>query len=132
MAVFVDTSALYAALDANDDNHQASVRAWHSLEDMEEILFTSNYVLVETAAVVGRRLGLQVVRDFQTQLVPVLRVHWVDGALHELGISALLTAGHRNLSLVDCVSFEVMRRLGLDTALAFDVHFVHQGFRCIP
>ena len=31
-----------------------------------------------------------------------------------------------------CVSFEMMRLLGLDTAFTFDAHFADQGFRCIP
>jgi predicted nucleic acid-binding protein len=52
--------------------------------------------------------------------------------LHDRAIAALLTAGARDLSLVDCVSFEVMRLLGLDTAFAFDAHFAQQGFRSLP
>ncbi|MDP2857839.1 MAG: VapC toxin family PIN domain ribonuclease, partial [Bacillota bacterium] len=46
--------------------------------------------------------------------------------------AALLTAGRRNLSLVDCVSFDVMRRLGMEKAFAFDAHFAEQGFQCMP
>ncbi|MDP2661720.1 MAG: hypothetical protein Q8R28_13415 [Dehalococcoidia bacterium] len=71
-------------------------------------------------------------RDFQTQFVPLLRVHWVNESVHKLAVAALLTAGRRNLSLVDCVSFETMRRLGLDKAFAFDAHFAEQGFNCVP
>ena len=52
--------------------------------------------------------------------------------LHERAVAALLTAGDRDLSLVDCVSFEVMRRSGLDTAFAFDEGFTKQGFRVTP
>ena len=132
MAVFVDTSAFYAALDADDDNHLAAVDVWRNLGDADETACTSNYVLVETIAVVGRRLGLQAVRDFNTQFVPLLRVHWVDESLHKRGMAVLLTAGRRDLSLVDCISFEVIRQLGLDAAFAFDAHFVQQGFNCIP
>ncbi len=132
MTVFVDTSAFYAALDADDDNHQIVVQAWRNLGESRETPSTSSYVLVETIAVVGRRLGLQAVRDFQTQFVPLLEVHWVDESLHELAVAALLTAGRRNLSLVDCVSFEIMRRQRLGKAFAFDTHFGEQGFLCVP
>ncbi|TAK33599.1 MAG: PIN domain-containing protein [Chloroflexota bacterium] len=132
MAVFIDTSALYAALDADDDNHEMSVRTWRDLGESGEMLSTSNYVLIETIAVVGRRLGLQAVRDFQTQFVPLLEVHWVDESLHELAVAALLTASRRNLSLVDCVSFEIARRQRLGKVFAFDAHFGEQGFLCIP
>ena len=132
MAVFVDTSALYAVLNGRDEHHPEAREGWEVLREHRETLVTSNYVLVETIALVGRRLGVPAVRDFQTDFVPVLRVTWVDESLHEQAVAALLTAGVRDLSLVDCVSFTVMRRLGLETAFAFDAHFVQQGFRCIP
>ena len=132
MMVFTDTSALYAVLNAHDASHQAAAEEWAVLRERRDTLLTSNYVLLETIALIGRRLGLQAVRDFQTDFVPVLQMSWVDEALHERAIAALLTAGTRDLSLVDCVSFEVMRGLGLDTAFAFDAHFAQQGFRCIP
>lgn len=32
---------------------------------------------------------------------------------------------------VDCVSFEIMRQLGIDTAFSFDPHFTRHGFKCI-
>ena len=38
----------------------------------------------------------------------------------------------RQLSLVDCASFDIMRRLGLRDVFAFDPHFAEQGFRCLP
>ncbi|MDP2661721.1 MAG: PIN domain-containing protein [Dehalococcoidia bacterium] len=57
MTVFVDTSAFYACLDADDENYQAAVQTWRELEKVGEAPTTSNYVLVETTAVVGRRLG---------------------------------------------------------------------------
>lgn len=45
---------------------------------------------------------------------------------------ALLAASRRKLSLVDCVSFEIMRTLGIKTVFAFDLHFAEQGFKSIP
>jgi len=49
-----------------------------------------------------------------------------------VGVTALLAAGHRQLSLVDCVSFEVMRREGIRRVFAFDAHFADHGFDTIP
>jgi predicted nucleic acid-binding protein len=62
----------------------------------------------------------------------VLRIEWVTEAQHMTGVTALLTASSRRLSLVDCVSFATMRRLGIKTALVFDRHFSEQGFVCVP
>ncbi len=131
MPIFVDTSALYAALNLEDDNHGVAFEHWVALLGGEEELLTSNYVLLETIALVGHRMGLAALRDFQTNFVPALNVIWVDAALHQQAVASLLTAGQRDLSLVDCVSFELMRRLGLPTVFAFDAHFVQQGFDCL-
>lgn len=64
--------------------------------------------------------------------MPIMRLHWVDRAHHDRASAAFFTAGDRNLSLVDCVSFKVMRNLGIETAFTFDRHFSEQGFKTVP
>ena len=81
-----------------------------------------------TFALVQSRLGLDAVRSLQQDVVPALRVLWVDAELHAAAATALLTAARRRLSLVDCVSFEAMRREGVRRAFAFDRHFAELGF----
>jgi predicted nucleic acid-binding protein len=129
--VFVDTSALFAVLDADDDNHATARRLWPELLDQHEELVCSNYVLVEAFALLQRRLGIGAARVLQAEVIPVLQVQWVDEPLHAAGVAALLTAARRQLSLVDCTSFEIMRRLGLTIAFAFDHDFEDQGFSCL-
>jgi uncharacterized protein len=46
-------------------------------------------------------------------------------------MSAVLSAGRRKLSLVDCTSFEIMRQHAVRTAFAFDSHFEEQGFELL-
>jgi len=128
MAVFVDTSAFYAFLDADDENHTRSAEAWSRMMESDENAVTTNYVLVETFALVQSRLGPEAVRGFQEDVVPVLHVEFVTPEIHRLGIAALLAASRRGLSLVDCVSFEVMRDLGIKSVFAFDGHFRQYGF----
>ena len=128
MTVFVDTSALLALLDGGDDNHAAAVTAWQGLAAQATLLVTTNYVLVETMAVAQRRLGLEAIRALVGEVIPVLDVVFVDETIHAAAIGALLAAGRRQLSLVDCASFEVMRRASLATAFAYDRHFGDQGF----
>jgi predicted nucleic acid-binding protein len=132
MSLFVDTSAFFAVLDANDENHVAARHMWEDLLTQEVVLVCSNYVLVETLALVQRRLGIPAVRVFQEDIMPMLNVEWVDESLHQVGIASVLAAARRRLSLVDCVSFEIMRRLGIKTAFVFDHHFEEQGFECLP
>lgn len=130
--VFVDTSALYAALDADDQHHGAAASGWSRLLDgtgsgsVEGVTHSS--VIVETSALVQRRLGMGAVRALHDGLLPVLDVHWVDRALHERAVSALLAGDRRDVSLVDWTSFELMRALGVGQAFAFDDDYRTQGF----
>lgn len=132
MTVFVDTSAFLSVLDADEGHHVTAAETWRDLLKEEAALLVTNYVLVETLSLVQHRLGMRAVRSFQEDVVPLLRVVWLDEAAHDASMAHLLSAGRRHLSLVDCASFHVMRRLGLKTAFTLDRHFALEGFRCIP
>jgi len=132
MSVFIDTAALYAFLDADDANHAACEREWRRLLESEEALVTHSYVVVEACALVQHRLGMQAVRDLQEAMLPTLQVLWIDERAHREAVHALLTAGRRDLSLVDCASFCLMREWGVTCAFTFDRHFDEQGFERLP
>jgi predicted nucleic acid-binding protein len=131
LIVFVDTSALFAALDASDRNNARSQEIWRDLARRGDRPVTTNYVILETIALIQRRLGLSAVRSFLTDFAPRLSISWIDEAVHQQAVAALLAVGQRDLSLVDCVSFVLMRRDAIDAAFAFDEHFIHQGFLCL-
>ena len=131
MNVFVDTSAFLAYLNKNDRNHKTAVSVWKQLLNNDDLLVCTNYILVESSALIQNRLGMEAVRDFQELFVPLLQIEWIDSSLHETGVAAWLASNRRRLSLVDVISFETMRRLHINTAFAFDQHFVEQGFRCL-
>jgi predicted nucleic acid-binding protein len=132
MNVFVDTSAFLAVLDAGDANHAQAKAIWEKTIGAGGELVCHNYILVETSAVILRRLGLEAVRVFEQDIVPVLRLVWVTPEIHESAASARLLAARRTLSLVDCVSFEIMRRTGIRSAFAFDRHFTEYGYELLP
>jgi predicted nucleic acid-binding protein len=75
---------------------------------------------------------MDAVRVFQEDVVPLLTMEWVNGSIHRAGVTGVLASGKKRLSLVDCVSFEIMRRLGIKNVFTFDRHFKEQGFVCIP
>ncbi len=133
MKVFLDTSAFFAVLDIDDANHQKASEQWATLVASEDnALVTTNYVLVECLALIQHRLGQDAVRRFQEDMLGLINVHWIDPEAHRAAVSAFLAASRRKLSFVDCVSFDVMRYLGIRYAFAFDLHFSEQGFTCIP
>jgi predicted nucleic acid-binding protein len=126
--VFVDTSAAYALLDGGDAAHVRARGAFGRLRAQDATLVTTSYVLVETCALVARRLGLGALRAFREEFAPLLEVVWVDGVLHEAALDLLLERRRSSLSLVYASSFVVMRREGIDEAFAFDRHFEDEGF----
>lgn len=128
MNIFMDTSALLAVLDGDDSNHEAAKSLWGRVLG-DDVLVCHNYILVETSALILRKLGVEAVRVLEREVVPVLRVIWVSREVHQAAISAHLAAARRSLSLVDCVSFEIMRRTGIDNAFVFDCHFEEYGFK---
>ena len=56
----------------------------------------------------------------------------VDEGIHRSAHHALLVSSRRDISLVDCVSFEAIRRLAIDQVFCFDAHFSEQGFYVLP
>ncbi|MBI5015779.1 MAG: type II toxin-antitoxin system VapC family toxin [Deltaproteobacteria bacterium] len=132
MSVFVDTSAFLALFDADDAGHERIRAQWTDLVHADSPLWCTSYVLVETCALLQSRLGLAALRLFDEDVLPVIAVHWVAQEEHREGMAAVLAAGRKNLSLVDCVSFAVMRARGTRTALTLDRHFVAQGFEIVP
>lgn len=131
MSVFVDTSALYALLDRDDDAHGHAAAAFPELLEHEHLV-THNYVVVEMVALVQRRLELPAVRTLTQDLLPALETVWVTPEVHAAASGSLLAGLRRRPSLVDWVSFELMRRLDIETAFAFDADFAAQGFHTVP
>jgi len=104
---FADTSGLLALLNAKDENHARAERAFATLRARQASLVSTSFVLVETYALAGRRLGLEAVRSFRADFAPLIEVVWVDEALHEAGLDLLLERRKRRLSLVDGVQWWV-------------------------
>ena len=130
--IFLDTSGLIAVLDADDRAHAAAHPVWRMWVEQDTPLLTSNYVVVETLAVLQRRYGMTAVRALYDELLPVVYVVWIDAPLHTQAVEQFLIANRYQLSLVDCTSFTLMRALGLRHVFTFDAHFAEQGFTCYP
>jgi predicted nucleic acid-binding protein len=120
VTLFVDSSALYAAVDA-DDRHNERAR---QVLEAGEPLVTSDHVLVETWLLLQRRLGAPTADRFWGGIRD-------GGAAVELVGSADLEVAwaigeafpDQGFSIVDRTSFAVMQRLGVHRAATFDDHF---------
>ena len=132
MTVFADTSALYALLVRTEAGHSEVAAAFAEILDRRRPVVTTNYVVLETTALLQRRIGLAAVRDLDQRIVPLCTLRWVSETIHRRAMDRLIRADRRGLSLVDCTSFEVMRLEGIADALALDADFADAGFRLLP
>jgi|SRR5271157_212195 len=125
--IYIDTSAFYAIFDGDDADHPRAQKIWTRLIESQEDIVCNNYVLLETDALFQNRFGIGAITDLQ-KVIPLIQIDWITSEHHRLATAALLSSTLRSLSLVDCSSFETMRRLGIEKVFAFDNHFRRQGF----
>ena len=119
---FVDTSGFYALADRSDRHHLAA-RSALSRRDRSEWI-TTDHVVVETWLLVRARLGYAVALRFWDDLAAGLAtVAGLSSAdiIHARAIAAEWR--DQEFSFVDSTSFAFIERLGLTSALAFDIHF---------
>jgi uncharacterized protein len=95
VSTFVDTSAILAILNAADEEHSRAAAAYRNLLETREPLVSTNYVLVETIALLQRRLGLAAVSSFQSAILPTLDIEWLTEASHQAAVTALLAESRR-------------------------------------
>jgi uncharacterized protein len=129
--VFVDTSALHAVLDRDDDNHATARTTWERIASLIGCPADTYYVLLETVALVQSRLGMPAVRSFQERIIPILQVYWVKESDDGTAIEMMIAADRRRLSLVDGTSFLTMRSHTVSDVFCFDKHFEEQGFTLV-
>lgn len=126
MTVFVDTSAFYALLDADDANHADAARRLRSLRSDD--LVSHTFVVVETLALIGRRLPWAATRAFVDVFLPLVDVQAVTIGLYEAALAAYLEASSPRVSFVDETSFLFMRMTDIGRAFAYDHDFEARGF----
>src|SRR5690348_7631026 len=103
MSLFVDTSGLYALLVGTERDHRAVLDAFRTAAERGRRMVTTNYVVVETSALLQHRIGLPPVHDLEERILPLMTVHWVGSEVHRRAVERLFRADKRKVSLVDVV-----------------------------
>lgn len=120
MSLFVDTSIWYAAADSSD---RSNSRAKAILKSGEPLV-TSDHVLVETWTLLHHRLHRDAAERFWDGLRGgVAIIEAIGPADLEAAWDIGLFWRDQDFSIVDCTSFAVMRRLGIDRVASLDEHF---------
>ncbi len=132
--LFIDTGYLLALELAHDQNHPVAKQHWQSLLDALPRLTTTSYVFDETVTFFNSRGYHAKAVEVGNNLLysPSVQLIHVDEALFHEGWKLLQQYQDKRYSLTDRISFATMRKLGIDTALAFDRHFMQAGFQMLP
>ena len=131
---FVDTSAFLGWYNKDDQYHVQARPIWLTLEVEKRPLYTSNFVLDETLTLLGRRTNYAFAAEqgealYTSSLLTVLRPSVTD----ELASLELFKKyADQEVSFTDCVSFTLMRKVGINRVFTFDKHFRWAGFEVIP
>ncbi len=106
---FVDTSGFYA------------------------LLVTTDYVLDETATLIKAKGHGHLLKVFFDKLnvSEAIQIEWTDKNRFAKTTEFFFRHAGHPYSFTDCVSFVVMRELGLSEALSKDKHFKEAGFKAL-
>jgi len=130
--VFVDTSAYFALTDLQDANHGLAVAVHERLVAGRWRLFTTNFVVAETHALLlarlGRAVGTTVLQRIDRSATTIVRIALADERRARDIISRY---DDKDFSLTDAMSFAVMERLQIPVAFTFDRDFTQYGFQVL-
>jgi len=132
LKLLADTSALLALLWDDDARHPNAVDFRKRNPQARFVL--TELILAELATRGRVRVGAKSAVDFTRDLLRSTRhdLILVDLELLEGALRRMERYGDKRVSLTDCASFELMERLGIDTAFTFDRDFRDCGFRMVP
>lgn len=133
-SLFLDTSYLIAVENADDQHHKAAAAHWRSLSNSPRRLVTNSYVLVEVVTLLNNRRRHSKAVELGNNLLSsrLFNVVHVNEELFYEAWRCFQKYKDKRYSLTDCVSFVLMKKLGITEALTFDKHFVQAGFMKLP
>lgn len=125
--VFLDTSALYAYINARDPDHK---KVRNFLDNFKGRVVITNYIFDEIVTLVLARLGHEKAIFVGNILnkSPQMDKIWITQSDEKNAWEFFVLRKDKNYSFTDCISFVVMKRLKISRCLALDSHFKQEGF----
>lgn len=132
MKCLADTSALLAMMLRDDREHERATRFLH--DHPEARFVVTDLILSELVTRLRARAGAAKAVEAANSLLASRRyeVLFVDATIFESALQLMTRFADQPVSMTDCVSFDVMSRLRLTAAFAFDNDFRDCGYRMVP
>jgi predicted nucleic acid-binding protein len=128
--VFVDTSFVVALVNEKDQHHRLALEL--SRQFTGHRLVTTDAILLEIGNALSRKFKrecIETIEDFLTSDdVQVIHLH---PTLFRKAFELYKSRSDKVWGLIDCVSFIVMKELGITDALSADRHFEQAGFKVL-
>lgn len=132
-AVFLDTSFIIAVENQLDPHYGRAVALGRAHEAAGSELVLHWGIVLEVgdgfAPASRRERGVQILQVITSR--PEYRICPLVPSLAEGALSLFYARPDKDWGLTDCVSFELMRREGLQEALTADAHFRQAGFTAL-
>lgn len=131
-SLFVDTSG-WASLFIHSQTYYPQAEQYFRLAlQQKQKIYTTNYVIAELVALLNSPLRISRSRVFEIvdaiKSVNYVEVVHIDEATDALAWTLCKSRRDKAWSLVDCSSFVVMQKLGIQKALTTDQHFDQASF----
>jgi len=131
---FLDTSYILALEIRNEDAHKKVLENWASLVNSKPFLVTTTYIFDEVVTFFNSRnlhykaveVGNRLLESADIDLIEI------DQSFFHEGWQYFQKHQDKSYSLTDCLSFIVMQKRNIVTALTLDHHFLQAGFQILP
>lgn len=126
--LFIDSAYVIALVNRRDKYHYEATSLAHRYNKRKFVV--TDAVLFEIGNALARQYRESAARIFDQFLgSSEVEIVYTTPERLEKAITLYKLMADKQWSLVDCVSFELMRERGIDEALTPDHHFTQAGFR---
>lgn len=128
--IFVDTSALYAWVNKDDEFHQKVVKF---IKITPYLLVTTNLIFAETISLITKRVGKETAIKFGERLknTEKISIMYLSEEYEEKAWKLFSEDKKIGFDYIDATCFIFMQETGIETALSFDKHFRQLGFKTV-
>jgi uncharacterized protein len=131
--VFLDTGYVIALSVESDEHHERALEIAEQLEAENTRLVTTRAILLEVGNALSKERYRQATvelldsleQDVSVEIVPI------SEELFSKAFELFRNRTDKEWGLIDCISFIVMKEMGITEALTPDRHFDQAGFRAL-